>query len=141
MKITKIVVILGVALISAVEASRSRHVQSEWNSDALCLENDFSQILNKGGWYFSPWLHAYFQTPEWWIYHCDKGWLFPESDGNQGAWFYWANKETWVWTRGDVYPLAFNAEENSWFNFCVTPESTQELPVEKFIVRKVIAPS
>ena len=100
---------------------RQRHVPIEWNTDAVCLGNSF--VPNQGNWYFSPWLHAYFQSPEWWIYHCDKGWLFPESDGNQGVWFFWQRVDSWVWTRSDVYPLAFDTRSRQWFNFCVKPST------------------
>jgi len=115
----KLIVLL---FIASSLFGRVRHVAVEWNTDAVCLEENFGALTNQGGWFFSPWLHAYFQTPDWWVYHCDKGWLFPESDGNQGVWFYWSRAGSWVWTRSVVYPLAFDEWSGEWFNFCVKPE-------------------
>jgi hypothetical protein len=118
MKLLKLAAVLAV-LCTTASGARNRHVASEWNTDATCLEQNFAALSYTGGWYMSPWFNAYFQTPEWWIYHCEKGWLYPESDGSLGVWFYWAKHDTWVWTREDVYPLAYNTTSETWFNFCV----------------------
>ena len=132
----KKIFLLFALIVSTLYASRNRHVATEWNTDSICLEDDIGKLINEGGWYFSPWLHAYYQTTDWWIYHCDKGWLFPESDGNKGVWLFWERSESWVWTRDDVYPLAYDTGSNVWFNFCVKPE-----PVAQLVVRHVIAPN
>ena len=118
MKITTIILLLAFAF-QKTEAQRMRNSHEEWNSNAMCLEQDFSRLVSVGGWHHSPWLGAYFQTNDWWVFHCNKGWLYPESDGNKGVWFFWEKANAWVWTRFDVYPLAFNAEREKWFDFCV----------------------
>ena len=118
MKLLKLVAVLA-ALGCGVSEARNRHVAKVWNTEDVCLEQSFGNLTTTGGWYMSSWLHAYFQTPDWWIYHCDKGWLFPESDTGMGVWFYWKRENKWVWTRHDVYPLAYSVSDQNWFNFCV----------------------
>ena len=114
--------ITALLAVCSLYGSRNRGpVAPEWNSNDVCLTQDFGQITSVGAWYVSPWLHAYFQSPEWWIYHCDKGWLYPESDGNEGVWFYWTKTDSWVWTHKDVYPFAFDKSNNQWFDFCIKP--------------------
>ena len=108
-------------LTSTLQAQRMRHVSIEWNSDSVCLENDWGKLISVGGWHYSPWIGAYFQSSDFWIYHCDKGWLLPESDGNQGVWFYWERTGSWVWTRHDIYPFAWDSFTKNWMDFCVKP--------------------
>ena len=96
--------------------ARNRHVKTEWNTNAVCLERNFSN--SSGAWHHSPWLGVYYQTTDWWIYHCSKGWGYPESDGNQGLWLYWEQIGSWIWTKDGVYPLAYNLNDGEWFNFC-----------------------
>jgi len=116
-KVTIIILLLAGILDSA---PRSRHVAEEWNTSARFLSTN---MLSSGiGWYASPWLSVYYQTEDWWIYHCTKGWLYPESDGNKGVWLYWEQTGDWVWTREDTYPIAYNVSLNQWFNFCVSNE-------------------
>ena len=105
--------------VSPLLGRRDRHVAEEWNTNALNLESNlFGLVIS---WHFSPWLGAYYQTPEWWVFHCEKGWLYPESDGNKGVWFYWHKKSSWVWTREGIYPYAWDASKEAWFDFCIKP--------------------
>lgn len=118
----KCIFITALLSVCTLYGARSRGpVAVEWNTNDVCLEQDFGAITSIGAWYVSSWLHAYYQTPEWWIYHCDKGWLYPESDGNSGVWFYWQQTSSWVWTHKDVYPMAYDAGNDQWFDFCIKP--------------------
>ena len=114
--------ILLLLLTSGLQAQRMRHVPIEWNAQSICLEQNFMQLANAGGWHVSPWLGVYFQTPQWWIYHCEKGWMYPESDTSQGVWFYWQKTGSWIWTRQDVYPFAWDNFTENWINFCLKPD-------------------
>jgi len=105
-------------LNSTFGEGRSRSVQIEWNTESICLEQNFGRLANIGGWHISPWLGGYFQTPQWWIYHCEKGWMYPESDGAQGVWFYWERTTSWIWTNKDTYPFAWDSFTENWINFC-----------------------
>ena len=111
--------ILFFLLCASLINARYRHVPLEWNTEAICLAQKFWE--SSASWYYLEWLGTYYQTEEWWIYHCDKGWLYPESDGAQGVWFYWSLTKSWVWTHSDVYPFAYNTFDNKWFDFCVKP--------------------
>ena len=118
----KCIFITALLSVCTLYSARNRGpVAVEWNTNDICLEQDFGSITSIGAWYVSSWLHAYYQTPEWWIYHCDKGWLYPESDGNSGVWFYWQQTSSWVWTHKDVYPMAYDAGNGQWFDFCIKP--------------------
>lgn len=108
-------------LFISISEARYRHVPHEWNTNALCLSNNFWSAT--ASWYYVDWLGAYYQTENWWIYHCDKGWLYPESDGQKGVWFYWQISESWVWTNEDTYPWAYDASAGKWFDFCVKHEA------------------
>ena len=108
------------AVITAVAEYRNRHTAEEWNTNSQYLNS--SMKAAGVGWYVSPWFSAYYQTEDWWVYHCAKGWLYPESDGNMGVWLFWSKEDRWVWTRSDVYPLAYDSLDNIWFNFCVKDE-------------------
>jgi hypothetical protein len=114
-KLIALICLLSVTTSSA----RQRHVALEWNTSARCLNDNFHSAGT--GWYVSPWFSAYYQTEDWWIYHCTKGWMYPESDGNQGVWLFRPEKTSWIWTREDVYPLAYNTFTQEWFNFCTKP--------------------
>lgn len=109
-------ILLTLLIAGSLEAQRHRHVQQEWNTDAVNLEQNVFSLSNS--WHISPWLGAYYQTEDWWIFHCTKGWMYPESDGAGGAWLYWPLENGWIWTNRDVYPLAWNAETQQWFNSC-----------------------
>lgn len=98
---------------------RFRHVQREWNTTAQNLEGNAFHSMNS--WHYLDWLGVYYQTEEWWIYHCDKGWLYPEGTSELGVWFYWQDKKSWVWTRKDIYPFAWHDTEDMWIDFCVKP--------------------
>jgi hypothetical protein len=102
--------------ISQLNGQRQRHVQREWNTDAQCLNDSFASTYDT--WYYSPWLGPYYQTGDWWIYHCQKGWIYPESDGAEGVWLYWSRTSSWIWTHRDVYPLAYDISAEQWFDFC-----------------------
>ena len=115
--------VLFLILILSNIHGRDRGVALEWNSDAVCLEDDWGKLISVGGWHYSPWIGAYFQTCDFWVYHCDKGWLLPESDGNQGVWFYWGKTDSWVWTRRDIYPFAWDSFTENWMDFCVKPSA------------------
>ena len=118
----KRIFITALLSVCTLYSARNRGpVAVEWNTNDICLEQDFGSITSTGAWYVSSWLHAYYQTPEWWIYHCDKGWLYPESDGNSGVWFYWQQTSSWVWTHKDVYPMAYDTGNGQWFDFCIKP--------------------
>jgi hypothetical protein len=114
----KIIALICLLSVTSMH-SRDRHVALEWNTTARCLNDDFR--TGGVGWYLSPWFSAYYQTEDWWIYHCSKGWMYPESDGNQGVWLYWSKPNAWIWTREDVYPLAYNTSTQEWFDFCEKP--------------------
>lgn len=105
--------------VSPLLGRRDRHVAIEWNTHSVNLEQGLFSSGNS--WHVSPWLGAYYQTQEWWVFHCDKGWLYPESDGNRGVWLYWNKESSWVWTKEGVYPYAWHASKEAWFNFCVKP--------------------
>ena len=96
--------------------ARYRHVQEEWNTKSVNLNRSLSFSVNS--WHYLDWFGAYYQTGDFWIYHCNKGWMYPESDGNEGVWFYWGNTESWVWTNESVYPFAWDSVQKDWFNFC-----------------------
>ena len=117
----KKLILLFLLFISIMEA-RHRHVPEEWNTKAVCLSENFWDA--KASWHYLDWLGAYYQTENFWIYHCDKGWLYPESDGTQGVWFYWNRSSSWVWTNAKVYPWAYNTFDQKWFDFCVKPQVT-----------------
>ena len=104
--------------ISLFGELRNRHVAQEWNTFALNLDDN---MLSAGSWHYLDWFGAYYQTEDWWIYHCEKGWLYPEGDNKQGVWLYWETINSWVWTRADVYPIAWNNNAQAWFNFCDDP--------------------
>jgi len=114
----KLTIILLLLITGYLHGQRHRHVKEEWNTTARYL----SESMQTGGigWYLSPWFSAYYQTEDWWVYHCTKGWLYPESDGDKGVWLYWAETGDWVWTRDDIYPLAYNVSSGEWFNFCIS---------------------
>jgi hypothetical protein len=112
----KILFLLGLCYCTIGYAQRNRHVAKEWNSDAVNIEQ--SMFSGSNAWHVSPWLGAYYQTDEWWVYHCNKGWMYPESDSAGGVWLYWPRESAWIWTNRDVYPLAFNLVTDQWFNFC-----------------------
>jgi hypothetical protein len=110
----KILLLLIIPLMLCGEA-RNRHVSQEWNTDAINLEQN---IFASNAWHVSPWLGVYFQTDEWWIYHCDKGWMYPESDGAGGVWLFRERTGNWIWTNRDVYPFAWDSFTKNWINFC-----------------------
>ena len=128
--------ILLLLLVSSSFGQRNRHVPTEWNSNDRPIALDF-RSFSPLGWYNSPWLGVYYQHEDWWIYHCEKGWLYPEGTHNQGVWFYWADTNRWVWTHEDVYPWAWDTELNSWFNFCI--KGDEVLVYHK--VKRVVAPN
>jgi hypothetical protein len=128
--------ILLLLLASSSFGQRNRHVPAEWNSNDRPIALDFGSF-SPLGWYNSPWLGAYYQHEDWWIYHCEKGWLYPEGTHNQGVWFYWASTNRWVWTQEDVYPWAWDTELNSWFNFCI--KGDEVLVYHK--VKRVVPPN
>jgi len=114
---SRIYTLLIILLFSSfLFGARYRHVSTEWNTEAVNLSRGLSFSTNS--WHYLPWFGVYYQTSDWWIYHLTKGWLYPESDGNMGVWFFCEDFETWIWVRGDLYPLAWNEEKGSWFNFC-----------------------
>ena len=104
--------------ITPVDAQqyRSRHVQEEWNTRAYNLQEGIN--FSGNCWHHLDWFGTYYQTQDWWIYHCEKGWLYPESDSSCGVYLYWDKIGNWIWTKRDVYPWAWNYETESWFNFC-----------------------
>ena len=111
----KKIIILFLLIVSSLVAQRNRHVREEWNTTALNLSDNF---LSGNSWHYLDWFGAYYQTEDWWIYHCEKGWLYPEGDKNCGVWLFWEQTHSWVWTHGDVYPQAWDNETQQWFNFC-----------------------
>jgi hypothetical protein len=128
--------IILLLLTSLSFGQRSRHVALEWNSDADPINPSFASF-SAVGWRNSPWLGAYYQHEEWWIYHCEKGWLYPKNTHNQGVWFYWAETNRWVWTHKDVYPWGWDVERESWFNFCIKGDEV----LVYYKVKRVIAPN
>ena len=113
----KLIIILSLcAVLTAAAEYRNRHTAPEWNTSSRYL--NLSIKSGGTGWYVSPWFSAYYQTGDWWIYHCTKGWMYPESDGAMGVWLFRPLDESWIWTRADVYPLAYDSFNNEWFNFC-----------------------
>ena len=117
LKMKKILLLLIVPLMLCGEA-RHRHVQEEWNTKAINLESNM--VLASNCWHHLDWFGVYYQTEDWWIYHCEKGWLYPESDGNKGVWLHWEETNSWIWTRSDVYPIAWDDFSQNWFNFCLS---------------------
>ena len=111
----KKIIILFLLLASTLVAQRYRYVQEEWNTPAINLAEDF---LSSNSWHYLDWFGVYYQTQDWWIYHCEKGWLYPESDEDCGVWLFWEQTQGWVWTHCDVYPQAWDNETQQWFNFC-----------------------
>ncbi len=103
----------------ALFGGRFRHVSNEWNTYSICLEEDIGRLSTIGGWHISPWIGFYFQTSDFWIYHCEKGWLYPESDGSEGVWFFWEMSNSWIWTHSNVYPWAYDSFDGRWFDFCI----------------------
>ena len=128
------IILLFLATLSF--GQRNRHVALEWNSDADRISPSLSSFV-ASGWYNSPWLGAYYQHEEWWIYHCEKGWLYPENTSDQGVWFYWVDINRWVWTHEDVYPWGWDGKYEAWFNFCI--KSDEVLVYYK--AKKVTAPN
>ena len=128
--------IILLLLTSLSFGQRSRHVALEWNSDTQPLDISFSSF-SAIGWRNSPWLGTYYQHENWWIYHCEKGWLYPEGTSHKGVWFYWASTNSWVWTHEDVYPWGWDNDKDSWFNFCI--KSDEVLVYHK--VKRVITPN
>ena len=108
-------ILLALLIATPLMGQRSRHVAEEWNTKAVNLSDSF---LSGNAWHYLDWFGAYFQTEDWWIYHCDKGWLYPEGDEGCGVWLFWENEQSWVWTHGEVYPQAWNPQTQQWFNFC-----------------------
>ena len=117
----KYIYFIFIILSNNLFSQRNRHVELEWNTSSICLNEDF--LVASESWYYLDWLGAYYQTYDFWIYHCDKGWLFPESDGNLGVWFFWDRSQSWIWTRWDIYPMAYDSFNGEWFDFCVKPDS------------------
>ena len=56
--------------------------------------------------------------------------MYPESDGNKGVWLYWDITETWIWTRSDVYPMAWDNFTKTWFgwDFRITKDFYSDQP-------------
>ena len=106
------------AVLTTVAEYRNRHVAEEWNTKAINLSQD---VFSAESWHYLDWFGAYYQTYDWWIYHCDKGWLYPESDGDCGVWFWYPSIDSWVWTHCNVYPYAWDNNLQQWFNFCGEP--------------------
>ena len=115
----KILLILALCHCTTGHAQRSRHVSEEWNTKAINLNEDM--IGSSEAWHYLNWFGSYYQTGDWWIYHCEKGWLYPESDGDCGVWLYYPAMDSWIWAHCDVYPYAWNSKLNQWFNFCEKP--------------------
>jgi hypothetical protein len=101
-------ILLALLIATPLAGQRDRHVQEEWNTDAVNLEQNVFSATD--AWHVSPWLGGYYQTGDWWMY--------PESDGSGGVWLYWPIENGWIWTNRDVYPLAWNTETQQWFNSC-----------------------
>jgi len=115
----KLITMLSLCAVLTAEGEyRNRHVAEEWNTKAINFTQDLAVVES---WYYLDWFGAYYQTYDWWIYHCDKGWLYPESDNNCGVWLWYPIINSWVWTHCDVYPYAWNNNTQQWFNFCKEP--------------------
>ena len=108
-------ILLALLIATPLTGQRNRHVAEEWNTTAVNLSDSF---LSGNAWHYLDWFGAYFQTEDWWIYHCEKGWLYPEADEDRGVWLFWANEQSWVWTHCEVYPQAWNPQTQQWFDFC-----------------------
>ena len=109
-------IIIFLLFSSFLLGARFRHVSTEWNTESINLDRNLS--FSGSSWHFLSWLGVYYQTEDWWIYHLEKGWLYPESDGNMGVWFYCEDFQSWIWLREDIYPLAWDSGLDSWINFC-----------------------
>ena len=113
----KLITIISLcALLTESHAQRSRHVAEEWNTKSVNLSP--TAIGSGSAWHYLDWFGAYYQTYDWWIYHCEKGWLYPESDGSCGVWLWDPSRDSWIWTRGNIYPYAWDNKLLQWFNFC-----------------------
>ena len=97
-------------------AARNRHVQPAWNFAAVNL---YGTAFHGGAdaWHYLDWFGVYYQSENWWIYHLDYGWMYPEADTSQGVWLYWEGTETWIWTHSDVYPFAWDNFTGTWFEW------------------------
>ena len=115
-------------VVSLYGEFRYRHVAEAWNTRAVAVDSNMFNQANS--WHYLDWFGTYYQT-DWWIYHCDKGWLYPEGDNNVGVWFFEARTNRWAWTRSDVYPLAWDHTFKTWFNFCVPSQHTIERPIKR----------
>ena len=110
----KIYIVIFLLFVPLLFSARDRHVSIEWNTESVNLGNGL--VFAGDSWHFLPWFGFYYQTGDWWIYHLKEGWLYPESDGGEGVWFYSNNSQSWIWLREDVYPWAWSQKLNSWIN-------------------------
>jgi hypothetical protein len=109
-------ILIFLLFTSFLFSARYRHVSPEWNTKAVNLQRGL--FFSGDSWHYLSWFGVYYQTSDWWIYHSSKGWLYPESDGDMGVWFYCENFGSWIWVREDIYPFAWNNGIDSWINFC-----------------------
>ena len=84
----------------------------EWNSHAISLASVLQNT--ESNWHYLNWFGAYYQTESGWIHHHRNGWMYPQI-ANQGTWFYWNIIGEWIWTRWDLYPLAWDSFTETWF--------------------------
>ena len=103
--------------------ARNRHVAEEWNTRSINLQGH-NNLGGLNGWHYLDWFGAYYQSQDWWIYHYKNGWMYPESDGREGVWLYWDATDSWIWTRGDFYPVAWDMFTETWFEISLNITTT-----------------
>jgi hypothetical protein len=65
-------------------------------------------------WHQSDWLGTFFSNDRGWVYHSSLGWLYVESDGQDGYWFWDSFWTTWWWTTEQFYPWIYRNDLLNW---------------------------
>ena len=106
-----IILMLVVVSIATSAPARNRHVAPAWNYTAINIQG--SEFTGTGGsWHYLNWFGAYYQG-DWWIYHINHGWMYPEADEATGVRLYINNN--WVWTCDQVYPYVWKYTDSTWY--------------------------
>ena len=77
--------------------------------------NMFCSAGKKSTCDYLNWFGAYYQSGDWWIYHINHGWIYPEADETAGVKLY--INDTWVWTCSEIYPYVWRYMDDTWYTF------------------------
>ena len=91
------------------------------------FSSTFSSLQNFGnGWKYSNWLGYFSPANSTWAFHEDLGWIaFSTTGGDESNFWFYDRSAGWVWTRWDLYPVAYRASSGRWVQ--VTGSSFKDL--------------